>query len=179
MKTLLWIVTLWLAAGGALAQDAGGATGGSATVPATVVEVASSNPDFSTLTIALLQADLVDVLSGEGPFTVFAPTNEAFAALLEELDVTAEELFARDDLGDVLTYHVIPGKLTAEDLITEAESAEGGVAALGTANATVINVTVVGDELVINDSATVTAAGLEAGNGVVHVIDAVLLPPSE
>ena len=79
MKTLLWIMTLCFMTGGALAQDTGGATGGGADVPATVVDVASSNPDFSTLTVALLQADLVDVLSGEGPFTVFAPTNEAFA----------------------------------------------------------------------------------------------------
>ena len=177
MKTWLWVVTLWFMAGGALAQNTGGATGG-VTVPTTVVDVASSNPDFSTLTIALLQADLVDVLSGEGPFTVFAPTNEAFAALLEALNVTPEELFARGDLSDILTYHVVPGKLNAEDLIVEVE-AGGGTVSLGTANATPINVTVVDGEIVINDSASVVAADIEAGNGVVHVIDAVLVPPSE
>ena len=178
MKILLWIVTLGFMAGGALAQGTGGAAGGSADVPATVVDVASSNPDFSTLTVALLQADLVDVLSGEGPFTVFAPTNEAFAALLEALNITPEELFARGDLSDILTYHVVPGKLDAEDVTAEVE-AGGGTVALGTANSTAINVAVMDDEIVINDSARVIAADIEAGNGVVHVIDVVLVPPLE
>ena len=178
MKTLLWIVTLLFMTGGALAQDTGGVTGSSASLPATVVDIASSNPDFSTLTVALLQADLVDVLSGEGPFTVFAPTNEAFAALLEALNITPEELFARGDLSNILTYHVVPGKLNAEDMTAEVE-AGGGTAALGTANATAINVTVVDGKIVINDSARVTTAGIEAGNGIVHVIDTVLVPPSE
>ena len=178
-KLMAMLLVVGFIATGAFAQGTGGAAGEGADVPATVVEVASSNKDFSTLALALLQADLVEVLSGEGPFTVFAPTNEAFAALSGELGVTAEELFARDDLGDILTYHVVPGRLSAEDLIAEVEGAEDGVAVLGTANATAINVFIVGDKLVINDSATVTTAGLEAGNGVVHVIDAVLLPPSD
>ena len=180
MKMLMaMLLVVGFIATGAFAQDTGGAAGEGADVPTTVVEVASSNEDFSTLALALLQADLVGVLSGEGPFTVFAPTNEAFATLLGELGVTAEELFARDDLGDILTYHVVPGKLTAEDLIAEAESAEGGVAALGTASATAINVSVEDGGLVVNDSATVSTTDLEAGNGIVHVINAVLLPPPE
>ncbi len=79
---MLSIVMFMLAAGGVLAQSMGRVSWGVTEPPATVVEVASSNEDFSTLTLALLQAELVEVLSGEGPFTVFAPTNEVFAANL-------------------------------------------------------------------------------------------------
>ena len=82
----------------------------------TIVELAQSNEDLSTLVAAVVEAELVDTLNSEGPFTVFAPTNEAFNDLLTELDITAEELLAREDLGDILTYHVVAAEVLAADL---------------------------------------------------------------
>ena len=81
-----------------------------------VVGIAQDNSDFSTLVAALQEADLVETLQGDGPFTVFAPTNEAFEALLTELDITQEELLSQPDLESVLTYHVIPQEVMSGDL---------------------------------------------------------------
>ncbi len=147
-------------------------------MPATVVDIAASNPDFSTLVTAVQTADLVDTLSSEGPFTVFAPTNEAFAAALDALGITAEELLARDDLGAILTYHVIPSQVLAADVLAAVE-AGGGTFEVQTVNGANITVTVVDGMVMLNGVATVTVTDLMAGNGVVHVIDAVLLPPTE
>lgn len=144
-------------------------------MPATVVDIATSSDDFSTLVAAVVEADLAETLSGEGPFTVFAPTNEAFAAALEALGLTAEELLASPDLGSILTYHVVAGKLMAADVIAAVE-AGGGTAMVETVNGGSITVEIVDGNVVIDGTATVTTADLEAGNGVVHVIDAVLLP---
>jgi transforming growth factor-beta-induced protein len=145
--------------------------------PATVVDIATSNDDFSTLVAAVVQADLAGVLSGEGPFTVFAPTNEAFAAALEALGITAEELLASPDLGSILTYHVVAGNLLAADVLAAVE-AGGGTAMVETVNGASITVEVVDGSVVIDGTATVVMTDLVAGNGVVHVIDAVILPPS-
>lgn len=139
--------------------------------PATVVDIAASSDDFSTLVAAVTEADLVATLQGDGPFTVFAPTNAAFEALIAELDTTAEDLLARDDLGDILTYHVVAGQIMAADAI----AADGTDVA--TVNGDTLAVSVV-DGNVMVDGATVTTADLVAGNGVVHVIDAVILPGS-
>ncbi|MBA2666752.1 MAG: fasciclin domain-containing protein [Trueperaceae bacterium] len=144
--------------------------------PATVVDVAMSSDDFSTLVAAVVAADLVEVLQGDGPFTVFAPTNDAFAEALEALDMTAEELLASDDLAGILTYHVVAGNLMAADVLAAVE-AGGGSATVETVNGAPITVEVVDGNVVLNGTATVTAVDLAAGNGVVHVIDAVLLPP--
>ncbi|MFO7544120.1 MAG: fasciclin domain-containing protein [Trueperaceae bacterium] len=146
-------------------------------MPATVVDIATSSDDFSTLVAAVVEADLAGVLSGEGPFTVFAPTNAAFAAALEALGITAEELLASPDLAGILTYHVVAGKLMASDVLA-AVAAGGGTATVETVNGAPITVQVVDGNVVINGTATVTVTDLEAGNGVVHVIDAVILPPS-
>ena len=146
-------------------------------LPATVVDVATSSEDFSTLVAAVVQADLADALSGEGPFTVFAPTNEAFAAALEALGITAEELLASPDLASILTYHVVAGKLMAADVLAAVE-AGNGTAVVETLNGASITVTVVDGMVMIDGTATVTTVDLEAGNGVVHVIDAVILPPT-
>jgi uncharacterized surface protein with fasciclin (FAS1) repeats len=146
--------------------------------PATVVEIAAGNDDFSTLVAAVTAADLVDVLSGEGPFTVFAPTNDAFAAALEALGITAEELLASEGLGDILTYHVVAGNLMAADVLAAIE-AGGGSATVETVNGAPITVELVDGNVMINGTATVIMTDLVAGNGVVHVIDAVILPPSE
>lgn len=139
--------------------------------PATVVDIATSNDDFSTLVAAVTEADLVATLQGDGPFTVFAPTNEAFEALIADLGTTPEELLAREDLADILTYHVVPGEILAADAIA-ADGTE-----IETVNGDTIAVSVV-DGNVMVDGATVTTADLMAGNGVVHVIDSVILPGS-
>ncbi len=137
----------------------------------TIVDVAIAN-DFTTLVAAVQAADLVDTLSGEGPFTVFAPTDEAFAAALESLDLTAEELLADTELlTAVLTYHVVPGEVPSSDVVTlDGQEVE-------TVNGATVTISVDGDTVMVND-ATVTAVDVEASNGVIHVIDAVLLPPS-
>ncbi len=146
--------------------------------PATVVDIAVGNSDFSTLVTALRTADLVGTLSGTGPFTVFAPTNEAFADALADLGITVDELLARDDLAAILTYHVVPGKMLAANVLTAVE-AGGGEFKVATVNGAEITVTVVEGKVTLNGVATVTATDLMADNGVVHVIDAVLLPPTE
>ncbi|MFT5203735.1 MAG: transforming growth factor-beta-induced protein [Candidatus Aldehydirespiratoraceae bacterium] len=140
--------------------------------PGTIVDVAVAN-DFTTLVAAVQAAGLVETLSGEGPFTVFAPTDEAFAAALESLGLTAEELLASDDLASILTYHVVAGEVDAATAI----SLDGQSAV--TVNGAEINISVVDGSVVINDTATVIAADVEASNGIVHVIDAVLLPPAD
>lgn len=147
-------------------------------MPATVVDVAVENDGFSTLVAAVTEAGLVETLSGEGPFTVFAPTDEAFAAALEALGLTAEELLASDDLAGILTYHVVAGKLMAADVLAAVERGDG-TAVVETVNGATIDVTVEDGMVMLNGVATVAATDLEAGNGVVHVIDAVILPPSQ
>lgn len=140
-----------------------------ADLPATVVDIAASNDDFSTLVAAVTAADLADTLSGEGPFTVFAPTNAAFEQALTDLGLTADELLASEDLSGILTYHVVAGKILAADAIA-ADGTE-----VETVNGDTIAVSVVDGNVMI-DGATVTTADLEAQNGVVHIIDSVVLP---
>jgi len=144
----------------------------------TVVDIAVGSEAHTVLVAAVTEAGLVETLQSEGPFTVFAPTDEAFAAALEALGITAEELLASEGLAGILTYHVVAGKLMAADVIAAVE-AGGGEAVVETVNGATISVTVVDGMVMINGSATVAAADLEAGNGVVHVIDAVILPPAE
>lgn len=146
--------------------------------PATVVDVAAGNPEFSTLVTAVQTADLAETLSGPGPFTVFAPTDAAFQEALGALGITAEELLAREDLAAILTYHVVPGQVLAADVIAAVE-AGGGEFRATTVNGAEIVVTVVDGMVMLNGTATVTATDLLAGNGVVHVIDSVILPPAE
>lgn len=134
-----------------------------------LVDIAASNEDFSTLVAAVEAAGLVDTLAGEEEFTVFAPTNDAFAVALEALGITAEELLASEDLSEILLYHVVPGKLMAEDVLSQnlLTTAEGNFAlAYATEEGAFIN------------EAQIVTTDVEASNGVVHVIDAVILPPS-
>lgn len=146
--------------------------------PETVVDIAAGNPDFSVLVTAVQTAGLVETLSSEGPFTVFAPTDAAFADALAALGVTAEDLLGREDLAEILTYHVVPGSVLAADVLAAVE-AGGGEFMVTTVNGAEISITVVDGMVMLNGAATVTVADLMAGNGVVHVIDAVLLPPTE
>ncbi|NLW92963.1 MAG: fasciclin domain-containing protein, partial [Syntrophomonadaceae bacterium] len=135
--------------------------------PQSIVEIAVGNPDFSTLVAALQAAELVDALSAEGPFTVFAPTDDAFAALPEG---TVESLLLPENkqaLTDILLYHVVAGKVMAEDVVTltEAETVLGQN----------VTITVEDGKVFIND-AEVIITDIETSNGVIHVIDAVILP---
>ncbi|MDP3306063.1 MAG: fasciclin domain-containing protein [Erysipelotrichaceae bacterium] len=132
----------------------------------TVVDIALNNPNFSILVAALQKADLVDALLGDGPFTVFAPTNAAFEDLLEALGITAEELLAQPDLAKVLLFHVVSGKVMSTDL------SDGLMAP--TLNGESVTFDLDGGVKV--NGAMVTVADLEAGNGVIHVIDKVLIP---
>jgi uncharacterized surface protein with fasciclin (FAS1) repeats len=140
--------------------------------PGTIVDIAAANDSFTTLVAAVQAAGLVDTLSGEGPFTVLAPTDDAFAAALADLGLTAEELLASPDLADILTYHVIAGEVDG----ATAMSLDGQSAT--TVNGADINISVVDGDIVINDTATVIAGDVEASNGIIHIIDAVLLPPA-
>ena len=136
--------------------------------PGTIVDVAVEAGTFTTLAAALEAAGLVETLQGEGPFTVFAPTDDAFAALPEGL---LEALLLPENvdvLTAILTYHVVPGAVFAADVTAgDVATVEGSTIAIDTANG-----------VVLNGSATVTTADVEASNGVIHVIDAVILPPN-
>jgi uncharacterized surface protein with fasciclin (FAS1) repeats len=159
MKKLLLAGMLALSAV-AFAQD---------TMNKTVVEIAAGNKDFSTLVAAVKAAGLVETLSGKGPFTVFAPTNDAFAKLPKG---TVEELLKpenKEKLTAILTYHVVAGKVMAADAIKlDGKDAK-------TVNGQEIAIKVMDGKVMIND-ATVTAADIVGSNGVIHVIDTVLLP---
>ena len=139
--------------------------------PGTIVEVAVESGAFPTLVAAVQAAGLVEVLSGEGPFTVFAPTEEAFAAALAALDMSAEDLLGNTELlTAVLTYHVLPLAAPAELVLTlDGQS-------VATVNGAEVTVSIDGGTVMVND-ATVVATDIEASNGVIHVIDTVLLPP--
>ncbi len=137
----------------------------------TVVDVAVGSGSFPTLVAAVQAAGLVEVLSGHGPFTVLAPTEEAFAAALAALDVTAEDLLADTELlAAVLTYHVLPVEAPAEVVV----SLDGQ--SVATVNGAEVAISVDGSTVMVNN-ATVVATDIAASNGVIHVIDTVLLPP--
>ena len=133
----------------------------------TLVDVAVAAGDFTTLVAAVEAAGLVDTLSGEGPFTVFAPTDEAFAALPPEL---LEALLLPENseaLTEILTYHVVSGEVLAADV------AAGEVATVQGEE-----ITIAVDDGVTVNGANVIATDVLASNGVIHVIDAVIVPPS-
>jgi uncharacterized surface protein with fasciclin (FAS1) repeats len=139
---------------------------------ATIVDIAASNPEFSTLVTAVKAAGLAETLAGPGPFTVFAPTNDAFAKLPAGTVETLLEPANKDQLTSILTYHVVPAELMAADVTA------GDVKTVNGAKFTVST----DGGVVITDgnggSAKVVKTDIVASNGVIHVIDAVLLPPS-
>ncbi len=149
MKKLFIVGAIALAAASAQAKD--------------IVDTAVGAGNFKTLVTALQAAGLVDTLKGKGPFTVFAPTDEAFAKVPKaDLDALLKD---KAKLTSVLTYHVVPGKVVSKDIkpgkVKTVQGAELTIATTG-------GVTV--------DAAKVTAADIEADNGVIHVIDSVLMP---
>ncbi|MFA0549680.1 fasciclin domain-containing protein [Vibrio lentus] len=132
-----------------------------------IVDVAAENGSFTTLVAAVKAAGLVDTLKGDGPFTVFAPTDEAFAALPEG---TVEMLLKpenKDKLVAILTYHVVPGKIMAAEVmkLSSAETVQGEAVMVA-----------IDDGNVMINTARVVIPDVKASNGVIHVIDAVLLP---
>ncbi len=131
----------------------------------TIVDIAVENGSFTTLVAAVKAAGLVETLSGEGPFTVFAPTDEAFAKLPEG---TVEGLLEdTEKLTKILTYHVVEGKVMAKDVVNldSAKTVEGSD----------VTITVQNDTVMVGDAKVVTT-DIEASNGVIHVIDTVLIP---
>ncbi|MEQ9436783.1 fasciclin domain-containing protein [Hyphomonas sp.] len=137
----------------------------------TLVDVLGSSPDFSTLVSAIGAADLTETLSGPGTYTLFAPTNEAFAAMDPALLEDLMKPENKDKLVTVLSYHVLPGKLSSSQLAGKSE-------AMGSLNNKDMLVDGTGTALMIN-TATVTIGDIEAANGVIHVIDQVLVPRFE
>jgi uncharacterized surface protein with fasciclin (FAS1) repeats len=134
-----------------------------------IVETAVAAGTFNTLATALTAAGLVETLKGAGPFTVLAPTDEAFAKIpAKDLEALLADKAA---LTKVLTYHVIAGNVPSSQVstMTEAATVEGGK----------VSIKVVDGKVVINGNSTVTAADVAASNGVIHVIDTVLMPPKQ
>lgn len=129
-----------------------------------IVDIAASSDDFETLVTALKAAGLVETLQGDGPFTVFAPTDDAFAKLPEG---TVEALLEdKEKLTAILTYHVVPGKVTAKDVmkLSSAKTVQGQEVSIDTSHGVQVN------------SSTVIKPDVMASNGVIHVIDTVLMP---
>ena len=147
------------------------------TTPGTIVDVAAANSTFSTLVTAVKAADLATTLSGKGPFTVFAPTNDAFAKLPAG---TVESLVKPENkatLVSILTYHVVSGAVMAADVVKldgkAVKTVQGGEITVGAKDG----------KVTLTDAnkgvANVTAVDVKASNGVIHVIDAVLMPPAK
>eukprot|EP01013_Petalomonas_cantuscygni_P012359 TRINITY_DN26160_c0_g1_i1.p1 TRINITY_DN26160_c0_g1~~TRINITY_DN26160_c0_g1_i1.p1 ORF type:complete len:209 (+),score=51.76 TRINITY_DN26160_c0_g1_i1:48-629(+) len=145
----------------------------------TIVDVAAGNPDFSTLVTAVTAAELGATLSGEGPFTVFAPTNAAFAKVDPDTLSALLTPEMKDDLTGLLTYHVVAGEMKAADIV-KAITDGGGTATLTTVQGATLKATLDGESVVLEDGAggksTVIMTDVDASNGVVHAIDTVVMP---
>ena len=169
MKKSIFIITTVLFitfSGNVVAQD-------------TVVDVAVGNEDFSTLVTALKAADLVGALSGDGPFTVFAPNNAAFAKIDSE---TLNSLLEPENvkaLSNILTYHVVTGKLVASDVVAALKKGNGTLE-LTALNGQVITVVQKDEKIWLKDSkgnySEISATDIMGSNGVIHVINSVLMP---
>jgi transforming growth factor-beta-induced protein len=138
-----------------------------------IVDVASADPNFSILVAALNKAGLANTLQGAGPFTVFAPTNAAFAGLLADLGISSLDDLSAETLKPILLYHVLSGKVLSADLT------DGYVNTLSSGpDQTRISLEVNKQNVRLNGSSSITTADIMASNGVIHVIDKVLLPPT-
>lgn len=168
-------VQLVIAAAAALASIAPAA----ASSKGNIVSAAASTPDFSTLVTAVKAAKLTDTLASKGPFTVFAPTNDAFAKLPAGTVDTLLKPENRGQLAKVLTYHVVPGRYSASAILA-AINAGGGSTALTTVSGDKLSAAVQDGKVVLTDesgrTSTVTQTDLDLSNGIIHVIDTVVLP---
>lgn len=139
----------------------------------TIVEIAVGSKDFTKLVAAVKAADLVETLSSKGPFTVFAPTDKAFEALGE--DTLKKVLADKKKLKEILTYHVVAGKVPAATAVKLAKDEKSAKTVQGSE----IKLSIKGKDLMLNGTAKVIKADVMASNGVIHVIDTVILPPAK
>ena len=169
MKKSMFIITtvlFMIFSGNVVAQD-------------TVVDIAVGNEDFSTLVTALKAADLVGALNSEGPFTVFAPTNDAFAKIDSKTLNSLLEVENKKSLANILTYHVISGKIVASDVVAALKKGNGLVE-LTALNGQVVSVIEKDGKIWLKDSnenySEITSTDIMGSNGVIHVIDSVVMP---
>lgn len=150
-----------------------------ATAQKTIVDVAVGNEDFSTLVAALKAADLVSALQGEGPFTVFAPTNSAFAKIDQAALGSLLKPENKNALANILTYHVIPSKLMASDVVAALKKGKGSVE-VKALNGQVLTVMSKDGKIWLKDQAgnysEIVATDVKASNGVIHVINSIVMP---
>lgn len=149
--------------------------------PGDIVDVAASNEAFSTLVTAVKAADLVETLKSDGPFTVFAPTNEAFDKLPEGTVAMLLKEENKEQLTAVLTYHVVAGKITAKNLL-KAINASNGSFEISTVQGQILTASIYEGNVILTDAngnaSTITSTDVTASNGVIHVINNVVLPKS-
>ncbi|HEY1731894.1 MAG TPA: fasciclin domain-containing protein [Terriglobales bacterium] len=179
MRAVLIAMTLTVLAVAAFAQNTP-MVGGAAMYPTkNIVQNASTAKNLTTLVAAVKAAGLVETLEGPGPFTVFTPTNEAFEKLAPGTVDTLLKPENKEQLTKILTYHVVAGKMSASDLMSQIK-AGGGKAELKTVNGETLTASMQGKHIILTDAkggmATVTQANVFQSNGVVHVINAVLMP---
>lgn len=150
-----------------------------ATAQGTIVDVAVGNENFSTLVTALKAADLVGALQGDGPFTVFAPTNEAFAKIDEKTLSSLLEPKNQKSLSNILTYHVVSGKITATDVVAALKKGKG-VVELKALNGQALTVMQKDEKIWLKDTkgnySEIIATDIMGSNGVIHVINTVVMP---
>lgn len=183
MKLKLLTASLCAAAlytGVAVADHGPTTVGGASMLPErNIIENAVNSGDHETLVAAVKAAELVEVLQGEGPFTVFAPTDDAFAKLPDGTVDTLLQSENQAQLQSVLTYHVVPGNLTRDVLLEEVMESDG-TAAFKTVQGEYLSVARNGNNLMVMDaqgnSANITVVDVAQENGVIHVVDSVLMP---
>ena len=169
MKKLIFILTITMTL--VLSQNA--------TAQETIVDVAVGNEDFSTLVTALKSAELVGALQGDGPFTVFAPTNDAFAKIDSKTLSSLLEVDNKKALANILTYHVISGKITASDVVDALKKGNGTVE-LKALNGQVLTVIAKDEKIWLKDVngnySEIVSTDVMGSNGVIHVINTVVMP---
>lgn len=169
MKKLVFILTTFVAL----------SFNQTATAQNTIVDAAVSNENFSTLVAALKAADLVGALQGDGPFTVFAPTNDAFGKIDQKALSSLLQPENKATLSNILTYHVVPGRLMASDVVAALKKGNGKVE-VKALNGTTLTVMQKDGKIWLKDQAgnysEITATDVKGSNGVIHVIDTVVMP---
>ena len=180
LKAAAAALSLAFVASGAIAAEKTVMVGGAAMYPSkTIVDNAVNSKDHTTLVAAVQAAGLVDTLKGAGPFTVFAPTNAAFGKLPAGTVDNLVKPENKETLTTVLTYHVVPGRMTAKD-VAAAIKAGGGKATLTTVQGGTLTASMMGNKVMLTDAkggmSHVTQADVLQSNGVIHVVDTVLMP---
>jgi len=180
MKKFAYLLSAVLTVGSVYAAQQAPMVGGAAMYPTkNIIQNAVNSADHTTLVAAVKAAGLVDTLSGTGPFTVFAPTNEAFAKLPAGAVDSLLKPEMKDTLRKVLTYHVVAGMMSSEDIARAIETGKG-TATLKTVSGGTLQASMSGHDLVLTDekgnTAKVTIADVFQSNGVIHVVDTVVMP---